>query len=318
METGNGRAAGASQGDPYDDAQDRSSGGAVPAAIRREESNADMFASSVKRVRRRVQRLHCEQCCARQRNALADYPGTIVTTFYDVEGEWARSGMNRLEADTVARILEIEQRCGIRSTYNVVARFAQFAPALVADIRRAGNEISSHSYDHSILTRLGSAQIAENIGATKRVFDTLGIEILGHRSPQSDWDDRVLDALVEHGYAWSAENGSEPYPYRIRGGHNAVWRFPVAIDDWAYEAEGLPPAEMVERWQRQVRAARGRRQHVALGFHAWVEAAPKRLAALEDFFQWLVAEASVAVMPFGDVLRLMTGAAVPALKVADG
>ena len=268
-------------------------------------------------MRRRVQRLRCEQCCARQRNALAGHPGTIVTTFYDVEGDWARAGMNRVETETVARILDVEQRCGIRSTYNVVARFALSAPGLVDDIRRAGNEVASHSADHSILTRLGRAEIAANVHSAKRTFESLGIEISGHRSPQSDWDDRVLDALVEHGYAWSAENGAEPYPYRIRTGRNELWRFAVAVDDWAYEAERLSPAAMVERWQRQVREARGRRTHVAIGFHAWVEAAPGRLAALEDFFHWLVAEAHVTVLPFGDVLRLATAPA-PAEKAADG
>lgn len=241
-----------------------------------------------------------------------------MTTFYDVEGDWARPGMNRVEAETVARIIAIEQRCGIRSTYNVVGRFARWAPHLVTEIHRAGNEIASHSDDHSILTRLGRSEIADNLRSVKRTFESLGIEILGHRSPQSDWDERVLDALAEHGYAWSAENGAEPYPYRIRSGSKPLWRFSIAIDDWAYEAERLPPAAMLERWQRQVRETRGRRTHLAIGFHAWLESAPGRLAALEDFFQWLASEEHVTVLPFGDVLRLATAAQVPVLKVADG
>lgn len=277
-----------------------------------------MFASSLKRVRRRIQRLRCERCCGRQPNPLGGYPRTIVTTLYDVEGDWARAGMTRTEADTLARILDIEQRCGIRSTYNIVARFALSAPEVVAQIHRAGNEIASHSDDHSILTRLTRSEIAENVRNAKRTFATLGIEVLGHRSPQSDWDDRVLDALVEHGYAWSAEDGTEPYPYRIRSGRNELWRFAVAIDDWAYEAQRLSPAAMVECWQRKVREARGSARHVAIGFHAWVEAAPGRLAALEDFFRWLVDEEHVTVMPFGDVLRLATAATATPLKAADG
>jgi peptidoglycan/xylan/chitin deacetylase (PgdA/CDA1 family) len=277
-----------------------------------------MFASSLKRVRRRVQRLRCEQCCARQANPLADHPGTIVTTFYDVEGAWARAGMNRIEADTVARILEIERRCGIRSTYNVVGRFARSAPDLIAAIHGAGNEIASHSDDHSILTRLARGEIGANLRDAKGALESLGIEVIGHRSPQSDWDDRVLDALVELGFSWSAENGSEPYPYRIRSGAKALWRFAVAIDDWAYEAEGITPAAMLERWQLEVGKARGRRTHVAIGFHAWVEAGPGRLAALEDFFHWLAAEEHVTVLPFGDVLRLANAAAPPVLKAADG
>jgi peptidoglycan-N-acetylglucosamine deacetylase len=278
-----------------------------------------MFASNLKRVRRRVQRLRCERSCSRQIDSLAHYPGMIVTTFYDVEGGYARAGETPKEIETLGRILEIEKRYAIRSTYNVVARFALDASAVIAEVRRAGNEIASHSYDHPILTTLDRAAIAENVCRTKGTFENLGIDIRGHRSPQSDWDDRVLEALVDHGYTWSAEDGSEPYPYRIRQSEDtALWRFPIAADDWAYEAEGLSPAAMVERWRRRVHEARGRRKHMAIGFHAWVEASPGRLAALDEFFHWLVEQDGVQVMPFGEVLHLINEPAAPELAVADG
>jgi peptidoglycan/xylan/chitin deacetylase (PgdA/CDA1 family) len=278
-----------------------------------------MFASSLKRVRRRVQRLRCERCCARQSNALAHHPGTIVTTFYDVEGDYARPGQTPTEITAIGRILEIEERYAIRSTYNVVARFALDAPDVVAAIAHAGNEIASHSYDHAILTRLDGSAVADNIRRTRQTFADLGIDIRGHRSPQSDWDDRVLDALVRHGYAWSAENGAEPYPYRIRPTDPRVlWRFPVADDDWSYESAGVSPGAMLEGWRRQVLAARGRRKHLAIGFHAWVEAGPGRLAALDEFFHWLVEQDGIQVMPFADVLRIMDRSAAPELAVAHG
>jgi peptidoglycan/xylan/chitin deacetylase (PgdA/CDA1 family) len=278
-----------------------------------------VLVSSLKRVRRKVQRLRYERVCARQPNPLAQYPGTIVTTFYDVEGDFARAGKTATELETLARILEIESRCGVRSTYNVVARFAVEAPAAVEAIARAGHEIASHSYDHSILTTLSRAAIAENARRAKQTFSDLGIEVGGHRSPQSDWDERVLDALVASGYTWSAENGAEPYPYRIRRTDNGgLWRFVVADDDWRYQSSGYSPAAMVAQWQRVVRDALGKRKHLAIGFHAWVEAEPGRLAALEDFFHWLVALDGVRVMPFGDVARVIEQDQTPKLAAADG
>ena len=241
----------------------------------------------------------------------------IVTTFYDVEGSYAKPGMTPVSIETVGRILEIERRYSIRSTYNIVARYALDAPAVVAQIARAGNEIASHSYDHSILTTFDGDGIADDLARTKRTFAALGIDIRGHRSPQSDWDTRVLDALERNGYTWSAENGSEPYPYRIRrAGVHAVWRFPVADDDWCYEAEGLSPAAVVERWRQRVRESRGRRKHIAIGFHPWVEAAPGRLSALEEFLHWLVEQNDIDVMPFGDVLRLIEGLSTPGRATA--
>lgn len=268
--------------------------------------------STFKRVKRRIQRLSCDRRCAREANALADHPRMIVTTFYDVEGGYAKPGMTPVSIEAVGRILEIERRCSIRSTYNVVARYALDAPAVIADIARAGNEIASHSYDHSILTTLDDTGIADNLARTRQTFAAMGIDVRGHRSPQSDWDGRVLDALESNGYAWSAENGSEPYPYRIRrAGMQSLWRFPVADDDWCYEAEGLSPAAAVERWRRRVSESRGRRKHIAIGFHPWVEAAPGRLLALEEFLHWLSEQTDIDVMPFDDVLRLVEGASAP-------
>lgn len=278
-----------------------------------------MLARSFERVRRRLRRLRCERQCAAQSDPLGGRDGLIVTTFYDVEGDYARRGATPDEIECVGRLLEIEKRYRIRSTYNVVARFALDAPEVVAAVGRAGHEIASHSYDHSILTRLDSAAIVDNLLRTQRAFDALGVKIAGHRCPQSAWDGRVVDALLSGGYAWSAENGSEAYPYRIRRrGGKSLWRFPVSGDDWAYESLRLRPGAMLEQWRKHVREARGRRTHLALGFHPWVEARPDRLSALEEFFHWLVEQNRVEVMPFGDVLRILEGSAAQELTAAHG
>lgn len=283
------------------------------------EAKTGRLARSFERVRRQVRSRRCARQCARQIDALADRDGLIVTAFYDVEGNYAREGATASEIESVGRILEIENRHGIRSTYNIVARLALDTPQLVAAIRAAGNEIASHSYDHSILTRLGRTALGANLRETTRTFEDLGVTIRGHRSPQSAWDGRVLDALLAGGYAWSAENGPEPYPYRIRERDGkALWRFPVAADDWQYESERLSPGRMLERWRRQVEEARGRRSHLALGFHPWVEASPDRLSVLEEFFHWLAEQDEIEVMPFGDVLRLLDASAAPELAVAHG
>jgi peptidoglycan/xylan/chitin deacetylase (PgdA/CDA1 family) len=277
-----------------------------------------MLVSSLKRVRRKVQRLRCERICLRQPNPLAGHVGLIVTPFYDVEGDYARAGQTAVEVEMIERILPIERRYGIRSTYNIVGRFAADAPATVAAIRDAGQEIASHSYDHSILSTLSRAAIAENARRAKRAFADLGVEIRGHRSPQSDWDDRVVDALAAYGYTWNAENGPEPYPYRLRETpQGGLWRFAVADDDWWYEAEGYSPAAMLERLQNVVRASVGHRKHIGIGFHAWVEAGEGRLAALEAFYRWLASQQDVQVLSFGDVARLLTNATTSGRVAAD-
>ena len=261
----------------------------------------------IKRVKRKVQALRYERICSRQSDPLAAHPGMIVTTFYDVEGDYAMPGKSAASIETVGKILEIEKRYGIRSTYNVVARYALDAPDLMAEIRSAGNEIASHSYDHTILTHLKAAEITDHLRRTKMTFRQLGLDIVGHRSPQSTWDDRVLRSLMAEGYTWSAENGAEPYPYRIREiGGAVLWRFPVTDDDWCYEGEHLRPNAVLQRWQLRIREARGRRKFTAIGFHPWVEASPDRLAVLEEFFRWLTEQDGLQLLPFGDVVRMIS------------
>jgi len=265
-----------------------------------------ILARNLKRLRRKAQSLRCEHACSRQTNPLAGHPNMIVTTFYDVEGDYAMPGQSAASIETVGRILEIEKRYGIRSTYNVVARYAQDAPDLVAEIHSAGHEIASHSYDHTILRGLSASEIGDNLRRTKAIFQQLGLNIRGHRSPQSAWNGHVLRSLIAEGYTWSSEDGREPYPYRIRvNDGKELWRFPITDDDWCYEQDHLTPRAVLERWQLKVRQARESQKYAAIGFHPWVEASADRLVVLEEFFHWLSEEDGLQLLPFGDVLRMI-------------
>ena len=261
-----------------------------------------------KRLKRKAQALRCEHACSRQPDPLADHPNMIVTTFYDVEGDYAMPGQTAASIATVPRILEIEKRHGIRSTYNVVARYALDAPDLIGDIASAGHEIASHSYDHTVLDGLSASEDEDNLRRTRSTFQELGFDICGHRSPQSVWNSNVLRSLLSEGYSWSAENGREPNPYRLRiDGGRALWRFPIADDDWCYQREKLKPREALDRWKLRIRDARARQKYAAIGFHPWVEASSDRLAVLDEFFHWLSEEDGLEVLPFGEVLRLVNG-----------
>jgi peptidoglycan/xylan/chitin deacetylase (PgdA/CDA1 family) len=240
---------------------------------------------------------------AHQPNLLAPLTKTIVTTFYDIEGDYAVPGQHGACIDTIPRILEIEKKYAIRSTYNVVARFALDIPDLLLAIRNAGHEIASHSYDHKILRDLSRHQLAENILRTKEVFSELGIRPIGHRSPQSTWTRELMRLLFQEGFQWTAENGRETYPYvLLRDGAAALWRFPVTDDDWHYMRDGLRPTKVLSIWQNLVQRARETRRYTAIGFHPWIETAADRLAVLDEFLHWLSEQDDVQVMPFGRVL----------------
>src|SRR4051794_32993650 len=77
------------------------------------------------RSHRRFNRAYGAWLCASQANPLSSHPKTIVTTFYDFEGNYGMTGATDRCLGAMPRILEIERRHGIRSTYNIVALYAR-------------------------------------------------------------------------------------------------------------------------------------------------------------------------------------------------
>jgi peptidoglycan-N-acetylglucosamine deacetylase len=279
---------------------------------------APRLARLPERLRRRVQARVSNLLCARHPNPLEKHGRPVITTFFDVEGDYAMPGMNQACIGGVEKILRIQEDLGIRSTYNVVARLAVEAPGMIADIRDAGHELASHSLEHRTLTRLSSAALADDLASTRRAFEDLGVRAIGHRSPQSAWTRSLLEELAQQQFRWNAEDGPERHPYPVfDGAAGRLWRFPVRDDDWHYEGSGMRPAELLKRWQDTVDDHVRDRRFVAIGFHPWVQRLPERLSAFKDFMTWLREYPDVDVLPFGQVLKLIESPSSEAVSV-DG
>jgi peptidoglycan-N-acetylglucosamine deacetylase len=244
--------------------------------------------------------------CARHENPLRHHDRPVVTTFFDVEGDYAMPGMSGACIGQVEKILKIQDDAGIRSTYNVVAHLALDAPSMVADIRDAGHEIASHSFAHRVLSRMSTRELTSDIRLTRAAFERLGVCVSGHRSPQSSWTRGLLDELALQKFRWNAEDGAEPHPYPAASASGRqLWRFPVRDDDWHYEASGTKPAALLQRWQATVEAHVLAGRYVAIGFHPWVQRHPDRLSAFKDFMCWLREYPGIDLLPFGRVLELI-------------
>jgi peptidoglycan/xylan/chitin deacetylase (PgdA/CDA1 family) len=267
---------------------------------------APRIARAPERLRRRVQARVSNLECARHKNPLRHHGRPVVTTFFDVEGDYAMPGMSAACIGSVGKLLRIQDDLGIRSTYNVVAELALDAPGMVEDIRDAGHEIASHSLRHRVLSRLPVKDMIADINQTRTAFASLGLEVRGHRSPQSAWTRALLEELAHQSFRWNAEDGSEPHPYPVaENGGQPLWRFPVRDDDWHYEASGIAPLALLERWQANVDTHVRAGRYVAIGFHPWVQRHPGRLSAFKDFMAWLGEYPGLDILPFGGVLKLI-------------
>lgn len=259
-----------------------------------------------KGIKRRLKNNKANKLCRLQKNPLATINKTVVTTFYDFEADYAGTGKQQPCFATVARILEIEKKHGIHSTYNTVAKLAHDIPDIVKEIHHRGHEIASHSYDHTVLLPLSRQQKKHNVESAKQMFNALGYSNIGHRSPQSAWDFTLVKQLSENNYCWNAENGSEPYPYIIHQTEtNKLWRMPVRDDDWYYVRDKMQPKQVLQKWISLVQQARETQSYTAIGFHPWLQASEDKLVVLEEFFAWLAGQDDIAVMPFGEVVNAM-------------
>ena len=259
-----------------------------------------------KRISQKVQKIVGRISCACQANPLHGIEKTIVTIFHDFEGDYSGAGRQLSCLKAVEHILDIENGCGVNVTYNTVAQLACEIPELIMRMESDGHEIASHSFDHQVLTKLDEEHKERNVEQAKATFQEIGVQVIGHRSPQSLWDSSLMNILLRHGYLWSAENGREPHPYVCASdGKRSLWRFPVRCDDWRYMTDGYSPNQMLQYWKNVVIDGCRHRKFTAIGVHPWVQANPGRLLAFESLLSWLVSRDDVKVLPFGKVLELV-------------
>ncbi len=258
------------------------------------------------RLRRKLRSIIGRYKCRCQPNPLQDYGKNVVTLFHDFEGGYSGNGRQEPCLNAVEHILAAEEKFGIKGTYNTVAKFAYDIPELMKRITKGGHEIASHSFDHRLLVGVDIKQKANNILQTKISFQDMGIQIIGHRSPQSLWNYELMGILLQHNFLWSAENGNEPYPYICaRNAEQNLWRFPVRADDWNYIENDFTPDQMLEFWKNIVSEGCQRRQFTAIGIHPWVQDNPGRLKVFKQFLAWLSSRNDVETLTFGQALELI-------------
>ena len=157
-----------------------------------------------------------------------------ITFTVDVEdAAEGGDGLERCRA-MVGRLLEFLALRDAAATFFAVGDVAERSPALVREIAAAGHEIASHSYRHTALAVEDAWLFRSRIAASRCLLEDLaGTPVLGFRAPFFSLvpatAGRVLDALVEAGFAYSSSivpgrafrsgwEGAPSVPFRWPGG----------------------------------------------------------------------------------------------------
>jgi polysaccharide deacetylase family protein (PEP-CTERM system associated) len=120
---------------------------------------------------------------------------------------------DRLASSTSWLLDELGGR-GIKATFFVVGQIAEYNPAVVRSIHRAGHEVASHGWDHRRLHEMTAASFRRDVRQAKDALEQVtGAAVVGYRAPtfsivrRTAW---AIDVLAELGVLYD----SSIYPVR--------------------------------------------------------------------------------------------------------
>lgn len=232
----------------------------------------------------------------------------IITIFHDYERHYHDDSISEFSDRGVRGILQIEKRYSVNATYNIVAKLIEDVQPIIKEIMADKHEIASHSFSHSIISKMTKEEIKRDIASTRTLFEKNGLRLNGLRCPQSRWRFKQLPIMLQHGMKWSAESDKADYPYTIyNNATSAIMRMPVIMDDWAYEEFGISPGEMHEKLIACANRIAEKKSYGAIGFHPWVQGKDsERIKAFDDFMNFLSKHSKISLMSFSNAYNLFS------------
>ena len=110
--------------------------------------------------------------------------------------------------ETTTRLLELLDRYQVRGTFFVLGWIARNHPALVEKISKAGHEVASHGFDHTMITEMTSEAFRQDIRKSKTILEgIIGTSVNGYRAPtfsileKTSW---AYEILLQEGYSYSS------------------------------------------------------------------------------------------------------------------
>lgn len=110
--------------------------------------------------------------------------------------------------ETTTILLELLDTYQVRGTFFVLGWIARIHPALVEKIHKAGHEIASHGFDHTMITEMTPEAFREDIRKSKAIIEgIIGTSVTGYRAPTFSITEKTswaYDILLQEGYSYSS------------------------------------------------------------------------------------------------------------------
>lgn len=131
---------------------------------------------------------------------------------YNVETnkKWISISINcAWNADDIDQILDVLDRCNVKTTFFMVGDWIDRFPEETKKIAEKGHEIANHSDSHPHVNNLSYEQNVEEIKkCTNKIKNITGKEVNLYRCPYGEYNDTVVKAALDNEYKviqWSID-----------------------------------------------------------------------------------------------------------------
>jgi len=142
--------------------------------------------------------------------------------------------------ETTTTVLELLDTHRVRGTFFVLGWIARIHPGLVDTIRKAGHEIASHGFDHTMITEMSPESFRNDVRTSKAILEGItGASVTGYRAPtfsileKTSW---AYEILLQEGYSYS----SSVYP---------IWHDRYGWPKFGNQPRRMASGEDVDIWE---------------------------------------------------------------------
>ena len=128
------------------------------------------------------------------------FPDTLAFQKLNREWEYGENGESG-----ITRLLDLFDKYDVRSTFFVVAKYAQSHNKLLQRIRNSGHEIASHTMAHINFKNRAYDEIEREIQQSKQVLEkAINDAVIGFRSPAFRINRRIAGAIMQADYKYDS------------------------------------------------------------------------------------------------------------------
>ena len=147
-----------------------------------------------------------------------------ITSLYPEDFEWAAVLTHDIESyegtKRITKIMEIEEKHGFRSSWNIVPYLYPLDEGLLREIRNRGHEIGIHGFNHDGKLYRSEKTFLERVPYINKALEKY--KAVGFRSPMVHRNLKWLQSLqIEYDSSCFDYDVYQPYP----GGVKSIWPF---------------------------------------------------------------------------------------------